>query len=108
MSFARAQDKPALQARRVSTSRRLFLFLALLAATLFGLLCLFGFALGLGFGAFFAFHFLFALLDDFGLCRRRRFCRDCLGGLLFFNLQRDHVRDNLFRIGQQLHLSGVN
>src|SRR5216684_3259752 len=55
--------------------------------------------LGFAFGTFFAFDFFLALLDDFGLGWSCAFCCDDFGRLLFFDLESDHVRENLFGIG---------
>src|SRR5215831_8050535 len=63
--------------------------------------------LAAGFGAFLAFHFLLALLDDLGLGRHCAFCRH-FGRLLFFRLERDDVSDDPLRVGDQLHLVGVD
>jgi len=60
------------------------------------------------FGAFFTFHFFLALLDDFGLGWSCAFCCDDFGRLLFFDLESDHVRENLFGIGEELHLAGID
>src|SRR5258708_31543953 len=81
------------------------LFLLLVALVgFFGGLGLLGFA----FGAFFAFHFFLALLDDFGLGWSCAFCCDDFGRLLFFDLESDHVRENLFGIGEELHLASID
>src|SRR4029077_14323724 len=62
-------------------------------------------------GAFcglFAFDFLFALLDDFGLGWRGRFRRHRIHGLLFFDAQSNYVCENAFWFRDQLHLAGVD
>src|SRR6267378_1414921 len=64
--------------------------------------------LGFAFGAFFAFHFFLALLDDFRLGWCCAFSGNDFGRLLFFDLERDHVRENLFGIGEELHLAGID
>src|SRR5205814_6183486 len=85
-------------------SRGALLFLFALVA-FFALLRL---GLGFLFGAFFAFHFLLALLDDFRLGRRCSFRSHGFRGLLFFDLERDDVRQHAFGLGQQLEFRGVN
>src|SRR5579862_7168479 len=57
-------------------------------------------------GAFFALFFLLALLDDFWLgwrCARGGH----FGRLLFFDLERDDVRDDAILVGDQLYLFGI-
>src|SRR5712692_2094726 len=58
--------------------------------------------------AFFAFHFLLALLDDFGLSRRCYFRCHGLGGLLFLYLERNHVRDHALRLGEHFDFSRID
>src|SRR6202000_3507944 len=66
-----------------------------------------GFFAALGrFCALFAFFFLLALLDDFGLgwsCA----CGCCVGRLLFFDLERDDVSDDAILVGDQLNFLGI-
>src|SRR5579862_3105528 len=58
-------------------------------------------------GAFFALFFLLALLDDFWLGWRCAFgCH--FGRLLFFDLERDDVRDDAILVGDQLDLLGIH
>src|SRR5260370_10141366 len=72
--------------------RALFFLFALLAFVAF-----LRFGLGFRFGAFFAFHFFLALLDDFGLGRRRRFSGLNLGVLLFFYIHSYDIRAHTLR-----------
>src|SRR5712692_7182886 len=92
---------PALRSRRHKPKLLLFLLVAL-----FGFLC--GLGLGFAFGAFFAFDFFLALLDDFGLGWSCSFRGHGLDGLLFFDLESDNVGENLFGVGQELQLGGVD
>src|SRR6266436_8433734 len=86
-----------------ATTKRLLLFLLLV-----GFLGLpGGLGLGFAFGTFFALDFLLALLDDFGLGWSCSFRSRDFRGLLFFDLERDDVRENLLRVGDQLHLRGI-
>src|SRR3981189_2319927 len=57
--------------------------------------------------SFFPFPFLPALLEAPRLGRRCRFRRHGFHGLLFFHLQRHDVRQHALRLGDQLHLGGI-
>src|SRR5947207_15602018 len=85
-------------------SRGALLFLFALVA-FFALLRL---GLGFLFGAFFAFHFLLALLDDFRLGRRCGFRRHGFRGLLFFDVERADVLPPAFVVGEALASGGVD
>src|SRR5258708_6130130 len=74
-----------LQWRRVPQRRLLFLLLVRFLGLLGGL------GLGFALGAFFAFDFFLALLDDFGLGWSCGFRGHGLDRLLFFDLESDNV-----------------
>src|SRR5260221_4208159 len=92
---------PALQSRYRNTIELLLLLLVAFVG-FFGSL-----GLGFAFGTFFAFDFFLALLDDFGLGRSRAFGGNDFGGLLFFCLETDDVREYLLRVTSQLSLAGI-
>src|SRR5450755_222160 len=85
--------------RRIRRAVQLLLFVALV-----GLLDL---ALGVGFFAFLAFFVLLALLDDFGLGSCCGIGGHGVDGFLFFDLERDNVRDNAIFVGNQFYFGGV-
>src|SRR5229473_1653127 len=87
-----------------ATTKRLLLFLLLVALVGFFR----GLGLGFALGALFAFDFFLALLDDFGFGWSCGFRGHGLDRLLFFDLESDNVRENLFGVGQELQLGGVD